>query len=266
LPGVRVALVVAVALAVSLSAGGCLTMVLGGGGPGPTDFVTSKTYTKWVIEVDSVQGQGPPSGLLDFVKGRLGSVADKPDGIEMRVDESAMPGHGSGSWSIKDIEQTSDAHQGTHTSGNTAVLHLLFLDGHSEGDSDGARVLGSTLTYSSGGHVAKTGPIAIFSQSIKDSCTLLSSSPCTDPAPIWRAVLVHEFGHAMGLVNNGIPMVKNHEASTCNGNPDHKHSANTGSVMNCSVESGNLLGVFGSNIPNDYDGDDRADLHAAGGK
>lgn len=263
----RSAPLLAAILTLSVVAGGCLSKVIGGGGdPGPTDYVTAKTYTKWVIEVDSVQGQGPPSGLLDFVKTRLSSVANKPDGIEMRVDETAMAPH-NGAWSVKDIEQVSKAHQGAHTSGTTAVLHLMFLDGNSQGDSQDARVLGSTLTYSNGlGHVSSTGPIAIFSQSIKDSCSPISLNPCTDAAPIWRGVLVHEFGHAMGLVNNGIPMVKNHEATSCNGSPDQKHSSNTNSVMNCQVESGNVLAAFTGGIPNDYDADDKADLHAAGGR
>ena len=253
------------ALGLCLVASGCLSKVLGGGDAGPTDYVTAKTYTKWVVEVDSVQGMAPPAGVLDFLHGRLDSVANKPGGIEMRQDET-LPSRG-GAWSTKDVEQYAKAHQGTHTGGSTVVLHLLFLDGHSDADSGDARVLGSTLTYSNAaGKVTSTGPIAIYSQSIKDSCTLLSSSPCTDPTPIWRAVLVHEFGHAMGLVNNGIPMVKPHEAATCQGNADHKHSANQNSVMNCQVESSRILDIFGASIPTDYDGDDRADLHAAGGK
>lgn len=253
------------ALALLVSLGGCLSHVLGGGGPAPVDFVSSKTYTKMVVEVDTIQGMAPPSGVLDFAKGRLESVLSKPGGIEFRNDET-LPARG-GSWSVKDIEQYDAAHQGTHTGGDTAVLHVLFVDGHSSADSGNGKVLGTTLTSTSAtGKVTKTGPVVIFSQSIADSCQLISDRPCTDPTPMWRAVLVHEFGHAIGLVNNGIPMVKPHEATTCNGAADQKHSTNQNDVMNCNVESSNVLAVFGGGIPNDYDADDRADLCHAGGK
>lgn len=252
-------------LALSIASGGCLTKVLGGGGPAPIDFVSSKTYTKMVVEVDTIQGMEPPSGTLDFAKARLDSVLSKPAGIEFRQDET-LPARG-GAWSVKDIEQYDAAHQGVRTGGGTAALHLLFVDGHSDADSSNARVLGSTLTSTSAtGKVTRTGPIVIFTQSIRDSCTLLSSSPCADATSMWRAVLVHELGHAIGLVNNGIPMVKPHEAAACNGAPDQKHSTNTNSVMNCNVETSRVLDIFGTSIPTDYDADDRADLCHAGGK
>jgi hypothetical protein len=71
-------------------------------------------------------------------------------------------------------------------------------------------------------------------------------------------VVTHEFGHALGLVNNGALMVNAHEDGSHAG-----HSGNRNSVMYWAVESSNGLPLFGSNAPpTDFDDNDRADLRA----
>ena len=236
--------------------GGCLDgMGLGSVGPGPEDYVSGDGYATWVIEVDSVQGQAPPSGVLDFVKGRLAAVVDKPGGIEMRVDDT-LPARG-GTWSQKDLTDYSKAHFDARSSGGTAAIHLVFVDGRYE---DGI-VLGATLSRETrSGDVVETGPIFIFSDAIRDGCTPLNGC-LTGADSIFRAVTVHEFGHAIGLVNNGIGMVRDHEDDA---NPGH--STNRDSVMYYAVETTNVFNLFSGGPPTDFDADDRADLCRAGGK
>jgi hypothetical protein len=258
---VRIRSVTLAILCLAVATSGCLGSggggLFGGGGPGPKDYVSDDRYTKWVIEVDTVQGQEPPAGVLDFVKSRLASVVSKPDGIEVRIDETLQPR--GGTWSQKDLLDYSDAHFQTGTSGKTAAIHLLFVDGTYEQGN----VLGATFSReSSSGKVVSTGPVIIFSEAIRGGCAVLCLD---DSAPQFRAVLVHEFGHAIGLVNNGIDMVRPHEASTCQGAPDQGHSTNTRSVMHCDVETTGIFNIAGG-PPQDFDGDDRADLCAAGGR
>ncbi|MEA3137800.1 MAG: hypothetical protein QOJ26_847 [Thermoplasmata archaeon] len=257
---VRGSVVAVACLCLAFASSGCLGSgggIFGGGGPGPKDFVSDDQYTKWVIEVDTVQGQDPPAGVLDFLKGRLVGAVSKPDGVEIRIDET-LPARG-GTWSQKDVLDYSDAHFQTATSGKTAALHLMFVDGAYEQSN----VLGVTFSRATGsGRVVETGPVVIFSNSIRSNCGPICASGTT---PAFRSVLVHEFGHAMGLVNSGIDMVKPHEASTCNNAPDHGHSSNTQSVMNCSVETNGIFSLLNT-PPTEYDGDDHADLCNAGGK
>jgi hypothetical protein len=232
---------------------GCINQLIGGGVE-PRDYVSDGTYRHWVIEVDSSAGAQPDSALLGFVKGRLDSVAHK-DSIEFRNDETLAGGDRA--WSDGDLESLAAQHQGVKTGGDQVATHLLFLTGHSSHDDGNAKVLGITF-----GHDL----IAIFSDSVKGSCaSAIPLFPC-DPTPYFRAVLIHEFGHALGLVNNGIPMVHNHEASSCNGAPDYHHSANQGSVMYCQVETSAIVPLFGNNPPTDFDSDDKADLCNAGGR
>lgn len=239
-------------LSAAVALGGCF-----GGGPGglfshdagPRDFLSSKTYTKWVIEVDTVQGMDPPAGVLDLAKQRLESVANKPDGIEFRHGET-LPARG-GTWTDKDILDYADAHQDVKTSGKTAALHMLFLDGRYSND----QVLGVTFSTSDG---SRSGPIAIFSQALKDDCGPLCLSGTT---PAFKAVTIHELGHAIGLVNNGVPMVNDHEDK---GHPGH--SSNNGDVMYYAAETSGIFNAFTGGPPTDYDAADRADLCKAGGK
>ena len=243
-------------LCLAVATSGCLGSggggLFGGGGPGPKDYVSDDRYTKWVIEVDIIQGQEPPAGVLDFVKSRLASVVSKPDGIEVRIDETLQPR--GGTWSQKDLLDYSDAHFQTATSGKTAAIHLLFVDGtYEQGD-----VLGATFSReSSSGKVVSTGPVIIFSESIEGGCLALC---LTGTGPAFRAVVTHEFGHAIGLVNNGVPMQRDHEDEAHPG-----HSSNSGSVMYWEVETTGIFNLAGG-PPTDFDADDRADLCAAGGR
>ncbi|MCA1818987.1 MAG: hypothetical protein LC620_02865 [Halobacteriales archaeon] len=172
------------------------------------------------------------------------------ESVEMRVDE-ALPASDT-SWSDGDVQSFAAQHKSVATEGTTVATHLLFLTGHSEHDSGSARVLGATY-----GHDL----IAIFSQSVQAGCTL--PAPVCTPEPYFQAVLVHEFGHALGLVDNGVPMVHDHEAATCNNQPDHHHSSNQNSVMYCQVESSAITLL--SRTPTDFDAADKEDLRAAGG-
>ncbi|HEX2065311.1 MAG TPA: hypothetical protein VHI93_00725 [Candidatus Thermoplasmatota archaeon] len=240
-------------LALPLVLAGCLDRLVGGdGGVEPADYVSDRTYTRWVIEVDHSNGVRPDPALLDFVKARLNSVVRK-ESIEFRLDETIATQAGR-VWTDAEVQALARERQDVQTEGSQVMTHLLFLAGQSAHDADGRRVLG--IAY---GH----GLIALFPDSVKSSCqTLLSVLGC-NTAPYFRAVLVHEFGHILGLVDHGAPMVRPHEAAECNGQPDSGHSSNRGSVMYCEVETEAVFTLFGSGgPPTDFDEDDRADLRA----
>lgn len=232
----------------SLAAAGCLQQFVGGGVE-PGDYASDRTYRSWVVEVDHSNGATPDQGVLDFVKGRLSSLVKK-DSIDFRLDET-LATDGGKAWGDDEVRSFAGQHAGLKTGGSQVVTHLVFLTGHSAHDDSNGKVLGITF-----GH----GLIVIFSDSVKASCNpgvlpLLSS--CS-PADYFRSVVTHEFGHALGLVNVGTPMVKGHE------DPDHPgHSSNKASVMYWAVEASNGLPLFGgSPPPTDFDDSDRADVHA----
>jgi predicted Zn-dependent protease len=79
----------------------------------------------------------------------------------------------------------------------TSVFHLLFLNGRS---SEGDNVIGF--------HISDTRIIAIFKDVVRQ--TAGDHGPLAS-AYTEQATLVHEMGHALGLVNNGIPMTHPHQ-------------------------------------------------------
>jgi hypothetical protein len=230
---------------------GCLQGLVGGGSVGPADYASDKTYKTWVIEVDHSSGAAPDGSLLDFVKGRLNSLVRK-DAIEFRQDETLATDAGK-AWNDAEVQSFAEQHRGLSTGGTQVVTHLVFLTGHSTHDTDKNKVLG--VTY---GHEL----IAIFSDTVAASCNpgVLPLLPSCRPADYFRSVVTHEFGHALGLVNTGAPMVRNHEDS----DPAHRgHSSNRDSVMYWAVEGSSGLSLFGSNAPpTDFDDNDRADVRA----
>ena len=242
-PSVRVWSVAALGLALAMASGGCLGS--GGlfGGVGPRDYLSDSKYDTWIIEVDSVEGQAPSSGALELLRSRLQEVANKPGGIEIRQSDT-LAARG-GTWSSRDILDLDSSSQDVHTTGKTVVTHLLVLDGEFTTDN----VIGVAIGHST---------IAIFMQTIRDGCGPICLPPGTDP--IVRSVLVHEFGHALGLVDNGIAMVNDHE------DPEHPgHSSNDQSVMWWQVET---IGIFGLGTapPSTFDAADKADMCNAGGR
>ncbi len=76
-----------------------------------------------------------------------------------------------------------------------------------------------------------TSVIAVFKDVITLSGFILSVETIME-----QATLVHEFGHSMGLVNLGVPMVSNHE------DPEHKsHCTNEDCVMFWENDGSNLI-------------------------
>ena len=261
----RVVAVALVCLAFALP--GCLKSVGIGGSdaPGPVDYVSSNKYDKWVIEMDFVEGKDPTPAAISYLVARLKEVVNKPGGVEVQRSDTLAPR--GGSWSQDDVLTTANRTRDLRTDGDTVVLHLLFLDNQYKD----ANVLGITYSYSQGGRVSSSGPIAIFSDAIKGAACPPPLGLCLNELAIWEAVLVHEFGHAMGLVDLGAPMQRNHEAETCTvdgeARPDQGHSSSSSSVMHCAVETVNIANVFGGGgPPTTYDADDKADLCALGGK
>jgi hypothetical protein len=91
-----------------------------------------------------------------------------------------------------------------------------------------------------------------------DTATRLAGSDQTVSAraEMDRHVLLHELGHAFGLVGQRIPMVRPHVDAEHPG-----HSSNPRSIMHHQPPM-TLEGFVYGDRPRDFDADDRADLAA----
>ncbi len=207
----------------------------------PYDYIRDLDHKKWTIEVDFVADRRPSPQAMEHLHETLSELVRKES---IQVSVSSTPElTGDAVWSDDELWEASQA---TRNPGDNVHTHVLYVDGRHEDE----RILGTTLDFDT---------IVIFLDQVDDACTPLRGC-LLDEVEIEKAILVHEFGHALGLVNRGIPMVNDHEDPA---NPGH--SVNTESVMHHAIET--VTGINGfSNIPTTFDANDKADICAAGGR
>ncbi len=99
-------------------------------------------------------------------------------------------------WTAEEVIELSKGDTAS-TSGETTNFSIYFLNGVFKENP-------STI----GLHISGTKIMAIFKDVIKSTTT--ESNPLV-PKYVEQATLVHEMGHALGLVNNGVPMFTPHQ-------------------------------------------------------
>ena len=210
------------------------------------DFLRDETYDRVLIEVDWVAGHRPDDAALDHLVGVVGQVCDKPGGIEVVLDDE-IPSQGSPAWTVPAGQELEVAWRDRYRDpdSGTAVIYFLYLDGNSSADSSEGRVLGYAYRGSS---------LAIFEETIASTETGL---PLLSGGGVEDAVLAHELGHLLGLVNNGVAPESPHQ-DTAHG----AHCDDEGCLMYWAVETDLVGSLLGAGVP-DFDGACLADLRAA---
>jgi hypothetical protein len=209
---------------------------LGGTGRNAAVYLRGTRYTKLVLEINAAKGWGPDPQALNILRARIGGVLDKPDGIEIppvRTFESTKT-----TYTMSDIASLENRYRTRFSgkTGGTAVIHMLYLNGSASG------FIGRAYHASS---------VVIMAQAASQGATALVSR-----AQIEGAVLVHEVGHLLRMVNNGYQSPRDHHDAEHPG-----HSKNKASVMYWAVEGGSVIAdVFDGAPPNAFDADDLADL------
>ena len=210
------------------------------------DFLRDETYTKLTVEVDWVTGHKPDSADLDAVVEALEQLAHK-DPIEVVWDDE-LPDQGAPEWTYAAAEDMELAWRDRYRDAETgeAVIYYLYLDGHSEYDGDSSYVLGYAYHGSS---------LIMFEERIAATgggLPLVGSVGAT--------VAVHELGHLLGLVENGIPMVEDHK------DPDHgDHDIDSDCIMYWAANTDSVTEMLGLTQPG-FDDACLADVAAAGGR
>lgn len=213
-------------------------------------FLSDETFTSLTVEVDHVEGLQPSREALDSLRVFLERRLHKPGGVSIVLDD-AIPSPGQSPYSsaeIRDLEQT---HRDTFTEGTELAGYALLLDGEFERQN----VVGIAYFNTS---------MAIFEQVIRDN-----SGDIGQPrTPVVEATVArHEFGHILGLVANGTPMLGDE------GGPDDHHDEANGAhcteeetLMYHQVETTDFIAnLDGGEVP-PLDPLGIEDLQANGGK
>jgi len=198
-----------------------------------SDLVTAARYTRLVFEVDSVDGAAPAAGALDEVTGELDTLRaagllGKPDGVAYVLDDTLAPRGPGHAWTFDELVALAEETRSLPVAANEVRVHVLSVDGHSADDEGGAQILGWAW-----GHDL----IVLFRDSVHAGCE--AAAPRARPLACRLAdgsVLLHETGHVLGLVNNGLPMSSPHQDA------EHgAHDVNEDCIMHYEADSSSLL-------------------------
>jgi hypothetical protein len=211
------------------------------------DFLSSDDYDKLTVEIQYVPGFQPTQATLDNLKALLEQRLNKPAGISFVLTSIASPKRSA--YSVSDIQRIESANRTQNTNGKTIAAYFLFIDGDYSLNSGNSKVLGIAYGGSS---------MVIFEKTIREF-----SGGITQPSvtTLETTVAEHEFGHILGLVNNGTPMQSPHQ-DVANG----RHCINQNCLMYYNAETSDIVAnLLGGGIPS-LDTNCSNDLKANGGK
>jgi hypothetical protein len=209
-------------------------------GASAKDLLTSYRYSALQIEIQYMPGYEPDDESINSLQNFLNSRINKPGGI--KVIKEQIPAGSLPVTSLNNIVSIERSWRGYFTSGNTISVYVLITNSY----------------YSDSGILATAywnTAFCIFGKSIDDN----SGAPDQASRSVLMATLLeHEFGHLLGLVDQGSQMVTDHR-DAANG----AHCNNPDCLMFYNVEAG-ITGALTS-VPL-LDANCLADLKANGGK
>lgn len=178
-------------------------------------YLNDDRYEELVIEYNYVQGFPPSDFAREKLQSTIEEICHKDRVVEVKGE--MIPQHpGRKRYDRDRIEGMLDEYRDYERGSGSMVLYILYLDGEW---NDKPNVLGLSLGRQN---------IVIFKQTI---ISVSQRSPNLDIEVVEASVLIHEFGHILGLV--GIGYDSGHE------NEDHKHHCDESEgrcVMSYTVE------------------------------
>lgn len=196
------------------------------------------SVARLVVEIDAQQGAAPDDRAVAHLRQVLAGVVDKPAGIT--VDTGGTFASDRTSWTTEALRAVAGEHRDHRSGGDTVAVYALYVRGSLAG-REGAL-----------GVAHNASEVALFPERWQGTIGGLLGSD----REVEQAVLVHEVGHLLGLVNlTYTSAIEGRE------DPEHPgHSASRDSVMFWAIESTAIQQVFSGPPPDTFDDWDRQDL------
>lgn len=213
----------------------------------PNDLLSDRKYEKLVVELVHEKGYTLNAQTISNLQNFLSARLNKKGGISFTDKEIAWQGRDV--ISLTDIRNVEKKFRSAYSAGKTLSV-FVFVSGSAFNESSGdAQVLG--IAYGS-------TSIALFEKTIGQHSGGLAQPP---RSILESTVSEHEFGHLMGLVDNGTKMVDYHR-DVANGNHCDKKEC----LMYYAAETSDIVGnLLGGEVPA-LDNNCIRDLQFNGGK
>jgi predicted Zn-dependent protease len=170
--------------------------------------------------------------LWDIFETNIASLfAGRPTTLSVPKELSQMiklRDYNKSTWSVEEVMKMASDYPVASAKG-ISNFQIFFVNGYAKESS-------SIIGF----HISNTQVMVIFKSVIKSSA--LGSGDIV-PKYVEQATLIHEMGHALGLVNNGLPMQSAHQDSA-NG----AHCSNENCVMYYSNEGAGSLKRYIENV------------------
>jgi hypothetical protein len=198
------------------------------GNPGSSAaaFLQDEIYTSLLVEIQYMHGYRPTDSALNQLKTFLKEHLIKNEIIIL--DPVEIPSGNQDRYSASDVRNIEQESRQNFTEGSTLASYNLFLDGEYTNEN----VLGISYYNTSN---------AYFGKRIHE----VAGTPPLNPsrASVEATVMRHEYGHLIGLVDNGTEMIEDHRE---NG----PHCSEDSCVMYFAMSRGNLFAnIFDGTTP-----------------
>ena len=213
----------------------------------PSDFLSDLNYNTMKVELAYVSGMRPTDGTIAQLTEFLNKRLNKPAGIDIVTKE--IPSPGLNSYTVEDLGEIEKNYRSEKNAGKLITAWIFYADNDYSSDAQNAKVLGVAYGPSS---------MAVFEKTVREYSGGLTQP---DRTLVESTVSQHEFGHVLGLVNNGTAATSDHQ-DTAHGS----HCKNTKCLMYYATETSDLIAnILGKTVPT-LDEDCMNDLRKAGGK
>jgi hypothetical protein len=213
----------------------------------PKHFLEDSKYKSLTVEIVYVKGQEPNQTALDNLETFVTERLNKPGGINFVQRE--IPSPNNNIYSASDLRDLENDVRNEYTESKKLAAFIFYADqGYTE-DNSNSKVLG--LAYAS-------TSMCMLKETIDANSGGLGQVNETE---LETAVLIHEFCHVLGLVNNGTPMAQNHEDV----NRPH-HCDNEDCLMYFESKTSDITGLLGGGSLPTLDAQCLKDLSENGGK
>jgi hypothetical protein len=204
-----------------------------------TRLYLSRQVPRLIVEIDAVKGFEPSPTAVTTLRSRIESIVDKPGGVDILAVETFIDDRAP--WTEADLLEAEKRNRDFYSNKDAMVLYVLYVDGSF---AEGEHALGIAF---------QSSMFVVFVERIRES----AATPLIPATAIEQAVIVHEMGHVLALVNLGYKSPRDHE------DPQHRgHSRNGNSVMYWAIDNVGVANLLEGRAspPTDFDADDRADL------